>query len=368
MQRRTDSIDADVVSANRMEPTVAVDTTEAVAFANDRFYTVFGLDPEETIGADLAVLERVVEAGFDALREAIRAVLAGDADDERVELSMRHPEDAPVPRRLPAEARITPLRSGMADLGALVSLRGIATRKEYERRLERQNDRLEEFANVVAHDLRNPLNVADGRLELLDGEAEHVEAIGDALDRMRAIVEETLTLAKQGRHVGETEAVPLAEFADRCWTTVATPDATLDVDGDAAVLADVDRLRHLFENLFRNAVEHSSTGSRTESDDAVEHGRTGPDRNLVGVRVGVLDDGDEPVGFYVEDDGPGIPAADRERVFEPGYTTDSGGTGYGLPIVKWIAEAHGWTVSVTDGTDGGARFEFTGVAFEQVTR
>jgi signal transduction histidine kinase len=369
-----------------MEPTVAVDTTETVAFANERFYSVSALDRDTTIGADIAVLQAVIAEGFGALREAVRAVLAGDAVDERVELMMVHPAEAPVPRRLPAEARITPLRSGLSDLGALVSIRGIRTRREYERRLERQNERLEEFANVVAHDLRNPLNVAAGRLDLLESDgahdSEHLETIGDAIDRMWAIVEETLTLAKQGRHVGETEPVPFAEFADRCWRTVETHGATLDVavDGDTAVLADADRFRHLLENLFRNSVEHGSTGSRsdshgnsvehgatsgrTKSGDSVEHGRKNTDRQFVHIRIGVLRDGDDPVGFYVEDDGPGIPADEREQVFEPGYTTDPEGTGYGLPIVTWIAEAHGWTVSATAGTDDGARFEFTGVEFE----
>ena len=355
MQGHTGTIDADVVSENRVEPTVAVDTTEAVAFANERFYAVSGLDRDTTIGADLAVLRDVIEEGFDPLREAVRAVLAGNADDGRVELSMVHPPDAPVPRRLRAEARVTPLRSGVYDLGALVSIRGVRKRREYERRLERQNERLEEFASVVAHDLRNPLNVAAGRLDLLESDgahdAEHLDAIDDALDRMWAIVEETLTLAKQGRHVGETERVPLAEFADRCWRTVETHGATLDVavDGDVVVPADADRLRHLLENLFRNAVEH---------------GQGNTDGQFVHVRAGVLRDAGGPVGFYVEDDGPGIPADEREQVFDPGYTTEPEGTGYGLPIVTWIAEAHGWTVSVTAGTDAGARFEFTGVEFE----
>jgi signal transduction histidine kinase len=75
--------------------------------------------------------------------------------------------------------------------------------------------------------------------------------------------------------------------------------------------------------------------------------------------VGTFDD-----GFYVADDGPGVPEADRESVFESGYSTDREGTGLGLTIVQEIAEAHGWEVSVTDSESGGARFEITGVEFE----
>jgi signal transduction histidine kinase len=74
----------------------------------------------------------------------------------------------------------------------------------------------------------------------------------------------------------------------------------------------------------------------------------------VTVTVGTLpDDG----GFYVEDDGPGIPEEIREGIFESGYTTSQRGTGFGLAIVEDIAEAHGWTVSIHEGRTGGARFE-----------
>jgi len=72
--------------------------------------------------------------------------------------------------------------------------------------------------------------------------------------------------------------------------------------------------------------------------------------------VGDLDDG---AGFYVEDDGPGIQAADREQVFESGYSGRPDGTGLGLAIVREIASAHGWTARITDAAGGGTRFEFT---------
>jgi len=76
----------------------------------------------------------------------------------------------------------------------------------------------------------------------------------------------------------------------------------------------------------------------------------------VTITVGATDE-----GFYVEDDGPGIPAEERESVFEGGYSTTADGTGFGLRIVEQVATAHGWEVRVTDGTGGGARFEVSGV-------
>ncbi|MBB6646163.1 ATP-binding protein [Halobellus ruber] len=70
-----------------------------------------------------------------------------------------------------------------------------------------------------------------------------------------------------------------------------------------------------------------------------------------------------PDGVSVEDDGPGIPASERQRVFEVGYTTGEEGTGFGLAIVPEVAEAHGWDVALTDGEHGGARYGITGVDF-----
>jgi signal transduction histidine kinase len=175
--------------------------------------------------------------------------------------------------------------------------------------------------------------------------------------RIEAIVGDTLTLARHGETVAETEPISITGLARQCWGTVDVADAALEVDDEFTVHGDRDRLRHVFENLFSNSVEHGSTGNRTalQSDDSVEH--SGPS---VTVRVGRLGDG----GIYVEDDGPGIPEPERERVFEPGHKSSAGGTGFGLTIVRRIVEAHGWTVTATESETGGARFEFRGVDIE----
>ena len=151
---------------------------------------------------------------------------------------------------------------------------------------------------------------------------------------MEAIVEDTLTLARQGDTISETESISLTDLVGKCWGTVDTDDATIEIIDEMTFQGDLDRLRHVFENLFRNAVEHGGSD--------------------VTVRVGCHDER----GIYVEDDGPGIPVEKREEVFEPGHSSAHGGTGFGLTILKRIVEAHGWELSVTDGTDGGARFEF----------
>ncbi|AKU06663.1 receiver/sensor box histidine kinase [Haloferax gibbonsii] len=249
------------------------------------------------------------------------------------------------------------------------------TLRDREAELAAANERLDEFVSVVAHDLRNPLSVAKGYLEIAadTGDPEHFEKIETALERMNALISDLLTLARQGSPVTEFEAVDLRSKVTHAWSFVATEDARLEPLDLGVVRADTGRLLQLFENLFRNAVEHGSTGSRTPSDDAVEHGSTGNQTTsgdavehggaAATVTVGRLDD---DAGFYVEDDGDGIPESLRERVFEHGYTTDRTGTGFGLAIVENIAEAHGWSVTLTDGTDGGARFEFRGVEWVDI--
>jgi len=209
---------------------------------------------------------------------------------------------------------------------------------------ERERDRLEEFASIVSHDLRSPLAVARGHLDLLAKEREspHIEEAASALDRMESIIEDTLTLARAGQSLGETGPVELSDLASACWRTVETTDATLHIDETTRIEADEDRLRHLFENLFRNAIDHGGAD--------------------VTVRVGVLGD---TAGFYVEDDGPGIPESEYDQVFERGFSGSSDGTGFGLSIVESITEAHGWEISVTESADGGARFEVTGVTIDE---
>mgnify|MGYP006290001387 CR=1 FL=1 len=230
---------------------------------------------------------------------------------------------------------------------------------------ERQRDRLERVVHGVSHDLRNPLNVAQGRLDLArsEGDLGHVDAAASAVDRTLELIADLLTLAKQGEQPEELEPVELSALADECWANVATGAATLVVDTDRRILADTGRLKRLLENLFRNSVEHGSTSSRTKSGDSVERG--GDVTVVVGdispMYTTTRPDTVLPTGFFVEDDGSGIPPDERDRVFEVGYTTDPNGTGFGLNIVSEVASAHGWEVAVTEGSRGGTRFEVTGV-------
>ncbi|EMA58300.1 hybrid sensor histidine kinase/response regulator [Halorubrum lipolyticum] len=209
--------------------------------------------------------------------------------------------------------------------------------------LKREVARLEKFAGLVSHDLRNPLNVAMGRLELAratvadDDALDELDRIADAHDRMEELIDDLLALARQGRTVDDLEAVSLAEAAARAWRTVDTADATLDPpEKSLAVDADPERLRTLLENLFKNSVEHGTDSTA--------------DAGGVTVSVDAL-----PDGFAVADDGVGF-EIDPDEATEYGRSSDPTGTGFGLAIVREIAAAHGWSVDVVDGD--GARFEF----------
>jgi len=268
---------------------------------------------------------------------------------------------------------------------------------------------VDQVSSVISHDLRNPLDVAKAHLRAAreTGDPEHFESVADAHDRMERIIRDVLTLTRGDAVVDPSERVSIETAATDAWRSVDTEGAVLDVVGSLpTVTADSDRVRRLFENLFRNAVKHNATDS--EYDDSGEHGptsnraqspddgakrdpvdtptqsessvahdtdtlstnthedggerRPGPrDQSLgeettpdesVTISVGSLAD-----GFYVADDGTGIPAGDRETVFKPGYSTMNGGTGLGLAIVERIIVAHDWSITLTAADCGGARFE-----------
>ena len=246
------------------------------------------------------------------------------------------------------ESRTTPINDFAVDLMEVLAanveaaLDRIAREdaiRERERELARQNERLEEFASIVSHDLRNPLSVAQGYAETFDEDDDSGEQVQWALDRMERLTDELLTLARQGQIVGNTEPVSLREVVEQAWKSVDTGVAELDVRDDRTFVADPARTSELFENLIKNSVEHGSSDSS------------------IRITVGTIDG-----GFYFEDDGMGIPDEYKPSVFDQGFS-DGDGTGFGLYIVETLAEAHGWTVAVTDSkhAQSGARFEFVGV-------
>jgi PAS domain S-box-containing protein len=254
----------------------------------------------------------------------------GDERAQRGTIEIRRPDGGTRTVEYAAVADIVPGEH-------LSVLRDVTEREEQRVELERQNERLDRFAGVISHDLRNPLSTAAGYLELAEetGEEEYFRRVARSHDRIERIIDDLLFLAREGREIGSTEPVDVAGLVERAWELVAdgNGEAELVVAGDlGTVEADDDRFRQLLENVFRNAVEHG-----------------GPD---VTVRAAPIDG-----GIAIEDDGPGIPEDEREAVFEHGYSTREGGTGFGLHIVERVADAHGWSVAMAESESGGARIE-----------
>ncbi|WP_436903503.1 PAS domain S-box protein [Halovenus halobia] len=318
------------------DPVYRLDAEGNCTFVNDALVEMTGYEPADLRGehVSMAVPDEHVERG----REVVRQLLDEEHPNSLTWEMELHTTSGDV---IPVENHVALVPSEDGFRGTAGVIRDITDRKQRKRDLEEKNQRLDEFAGIVSHDLRNPLNVAQLRLELARQEcpSEHLDDVAHAHERMETLIDDVLAVARQGDDVDETQAVNLATLADSCWRTVETADATLRTETEQTIRANSGRLKQLLENLFSNAVAHGG-------DD-------------VTVTIGSIDSG----GFYIEDDGPGVPEDARDRLFEAGYSTTTDGTGFGLNIVQAIADAHGWTIAVTDSDAGGARFEITGVEF-----
>ncbi|MHC3436999.1 hybrid sensor histidine kinase/response regulator [Natrialbaceae archaeon A-gly3] len=314
-----------------------------IEYVNEAFEEMSGYSAAEVIGQTPAVLKSGEhdEPFYEDLWETIL-----DGDAWRGEIVNRRSDG----ERYVIDQTIAPIEGEDEPVGFVAINNDITELKEYERELEAQNDRLEQYGRMVAHDLRNPLTLLSGEIEhlriALDTEPEtEFSEIKDEIQQglleiegiaeyMRRLIDDLLQLAEQGQIVLDAEEVDLEPVARKAWQEIESPEAELAVE-NCRLEANPDRLRELVSNLFRNAVEHG-----------------GED---VTVRAGPLDFSE---GFYVEDDGPGIPEDEREKVLDRGYTTAEDGTGFGLAVTTRIAEAHEWAVRVTESAEGGARFEF----------
>ena len=340
-------LEFDISVADELEGDTLYPRAMSAALSEDEYYETTPLDAENNLAA------RACRTGEPSIVADLTRRDATPADTEfRAALTVPigdHGVFQAVSRAVGAfdesDLELTELLAAHAR-EALSRLEREQELRARTRELRREKERSEVFASAVSHDLRNPLNVATGHLGMARRDREdddHLAAVADALDRMEAITEDVLTIAREGATVESPEPVVLASLVDDCWDNVDTTDATLQVrlPEGFTIGADPRRLRHVIENLFRNAMEHA-----------------GPQPTI---ELGTLTDTE---GFYVADDGPGIDPGSREEVFQPGYSTAANGTGFGLAIVGEMAGAHGWEASATESADGGARFEFTGVDTE----
>ena len=389
------------------EPVIAYrfdEDTTRVHRANAAFGETFGVDPEDVVGrrvgnlvvpdGELPEAKRIDEAvrGYESVEREVTRTAADGPRQFRLQNVPRETDDA---------------------IDGFAIYADVTETKRRQRELERRNERLDEFASVVSHDLRNPLSVADGNVELAarmsDDPAvtDRLERAADAVERMGTLIDDLLTVARRGAAVETTESVDLAELAPVAWQTTGTGELSLSLADPPEVLADRGRLQQLLENLFRNAAEHAvaresdgragvderfdadtttgdadATGGDADATTADADERAGDADGTAGEATKPTGDADggggataetQPAasvtvtvgatenGFYVADDGRGFDLTDPSEAFEAGVTTSEDGTGFGLRIVREVCDAHGWTVTATDSEAGGARFEITGV-------
>ncbi|GGM68120.1 PAS domain S-box-containing protein [Halarchaeum rubridurum] len=324
-----------VLVENSSQGILTIDTDSVVLFANPAIERILGYTPEELVGSSKMTIipERLRSAhqsGLDAFVETGEKHIDWDG----AEFPALHKDGHEVP--VSVSIRTHEYDGEQVFTGMFTD---ITERKHREAALREQKAELEEFADVLSHDLRNPLQVAKAQLALgrhAEDAAEREEffdTVDKSLDRIDAIIEDMLARARDEGEARTPDTLLLHASARAAWDTVATRNATLTLpDGAWQVRASRSRLRQLFENLFRNAVEHGG-------DD-------------VAVRVGVLDDGS---GFYVADDGPGFDDGVKAK-----SVTGEGPVGghYGLHIVGTVASEHGWEMRLADAVGGGARVEF----------
>jgi len=338
-QREAERYSAELERYQRIVETVddgifVADDDNEFTLVNDAYVELTGYDRERLLGSHTSLVAADETDAEETIGRVERDLDAGNAVGTTYETTLRTASGETIDTEWTV-APLPPQDGGDADLAVVV--RDVTERNERERQLERQNERLDSFAGLLAHELRNPVNIGQIYSRRLgpDANAEAVEYVTEAFERIESMIDIMLVITRGREAVGERAPVPLADAAREAWAGAETADATLEVSTDRTVEADETYVQHLFRNLFENAIEYGGAD--------------------VTVRVG-----DTSTGFYVADDGTGIPPEEREAIFDPGYTTASsrGGMGLGLTFVKEMADVYEWTCSVTESADGGARFEF----------
>ena len=313
-------------------PVYVVNAEAEFEYVNQALVDLTGYEREQILGSTPELIKS--DEGVETANEMLAEIVSSSGPDRRkFRVDIRT-----------AGGDVVPCYDHMAALpfdeefrGSVGILKDATAEQRRREELLRQNERLNEFTSVVSHDLRTPLGNAKVAADMAQttGTDDSFDQLQTALNRMDRMIDDLLTLAREGQTVSECEPVDLTKIAPEAWESLSGAEDRLEHRTDELTIhADPPRLRRLLENVFRNAVEHANSA--------------------VTVSVGPLDE-----GFYVADDGPGVDEESREEIFEPGYTTDQDGTGFGLSIVKRIADAHGWTVNVTDSETGGARLEFS---------
>ncbi|WP_254278916.1 PAS domain S-box protein [Haloarcula marina] len=311
------------------DPVFTVDVDGRFTLVNDAFASLLGCDREWLLGTHLTeVFESSIADDYEDHVARLQDSAVGAV--ERYELSI---DDAESHTWI-FESHLTLLPSDDQFEGVACVLLDITNRRK-------QKERLESLAKIVSHDLRNPLQVAHGRVDALrQTDVDDVVGLDDAvvaLDQMDSLINEFLAVARENESAFSLAPVDLTAIACEAADGLLRDDIDFEIDELGSTVAERTQLHQLFSNLYNNSSNHGGES--------------------VTVRVESLAD-----GFAVVDDGPGFSVEEPQSVFRRGFTTSDTGTGVGLTIVDRVANIHDWTVAATnDAETGGARIEIRGV-------
>jgi PAS domain S-box-containing protein len=342
---------------------LSVDPAGLITSWNRGAESLYGYTAAEALGAPVAML---YPPAADSLR-MLEQVLIGEsvpyAEVERVRKGgspvMVGEVSSPV---TDPDGRVTGMATISRDITARLATQAALarTRRELEirnRRLERSNADLEQFAYVASHDLSEPLRAVAGMVSLLgrryrgklDSDAdEFIDFAVAGCERLRTMIEDLLAFSRTGRVELRIEEVDLGQLAARVVASLAGPiedaGATVVIDDLPRVHADGALFSQVFQNLISNAVKFRR-----------------PDQPSV-VRLSAVRDGDR-WRIEVADNGIGIDEAYRDRIFRMFQrlhpVENYPGTGIGLSISERIVDRHGGKLDITGNPDGGATFRFT---------
>lgn len=280
------------------------------------------------------------------LRESVRRAAAGES--ARFETHHVFPGAC----RATFDFSIQPLTDEHGEVALLLpeghDITEIRTAQERELAMSRAFAEIGESASLLAHEIKNPITAVNAALRAVAGQLQAdeqviLEELADRMQRLERLMKRTLSLAKPlelDRREVDVAAL-LAGTVERAAAHGRLHGTSLDwevVDGPLHVRGDVELLEEALANLVLNGI------------DALEE-RGGR------VRLSALAS-DGRVTIRVDDDGPGLPEGQEERIFQSFVSNKRGGTGLGLALTRKIVRAHGGAISASASPEGGARFEF----------
>lgn len=217
--------------------------------------------------------------------------------------------------------------------------RDVTKQNKYKRQLKYKNKQLTEFAKIISHDIRNPLSIAQGYIDMIEDGGNNnqpIQKTKNALNKIENILDDVLDISTKTESDLTKQYLTIDSIANNCWNNIENENSNLYVKTNQSIFVNEKLVYRFFDNMFKNSIKHGGKN--------------------VDITIGSLNN-----GFYIEDTGDGIPDKIKSEIFNPNYTTSNTGKGLGLTIVEHVCDLHNWTIKVTESSSGGARFEITDI-------